>query len=527
MASSQPEFNPLRPYHRPPSIQDQADSVLIPSSNPFSHAAAASSSSSSSSSSAAAAAAGRNTTSVAKYGIKARGMLNDLDVKDYTGDLSPSVVESVKELVDELLWKYMSVLIGQPFEAAKMILQARDQDDKAALAPAPSTPTSTPAPAEHESHPRHGRSSHQRGFSYNDHESDSEGDEPAYFAPHVVGDQTPFSNASASSRRAEESPPRSPPPPLKKPALPEQYLNLRRPDAVMDVIGQLWHKDGAWGVWKGTNASFLYTVLQSLLENWSRSFLSAIFNVPDLGVKEIDRLVDIASPYPWASLFVAAAAAVTTGLVLAPLDLVRTRLILTPVTKGQRRTIASLRALPSYCCPSSIAVPTMLHSVISPLFNLSAPVALKTNFQISSELAPTTFSIAKLFVSSTGMLIKLPIETVLRRGQLAVLSQPEYIQALEGREEHTTALETIVPPGRYYGLFGTMHHIIAEEGAREIPPRIVLTKKGKTKSTKSSQPTYKKGQGLDGLYRGWRIGWWGLVGVWMAHFVGHGGEGEF
>jgi fusion and transport protein UGO1 len=79
-------------------------------------------------------------------------------------------------------------------------------------------------------------------------------------------------------------------------------------------------------VWKGSNATFLYTVLQSLLENWSRSFLSAIFNVPDLGVKDdLERLVDIASPYPWSSLFVAGGAAIATGVLLAPLDLVRTR----------------------------------------------------------------------------------------------------------------------------------------------------------------------------------------------------------
>lgn len=101
---------------------------------------------------------------------------------------------------------------------------------------------------------------------------------------------------------------------------------MQRSDSITSVISGLWAKEGAWGVWKGSNATFLYTVLQSLLENWSRSFLSAVFNVPDLGVKEdIDRLVDIASPYPWASLFAAVAAAATTGLLLAPLDLVRTR----------------------------------------------------------------------------------------------------------------------------------------------------------------------------------------------------------
>ncbi len=108
--------------------------------------------------------------------------------------------------------------------------------------------------------------------------------------------------------------------------MPEHYIALKNPDSVTEVIGQLWQKDGWFGVWKGSNATFLYTVLHSLLENWSRSFLSAIFNVPDLGLKEdIDRIIDIATPYPWVSLFVAATAAVATGLALAPLDLVRTR----------------------------------------------------------------------------------------------------------------------------------------------------------------------------------------------------------
>lgn len=97
---------------------------------------------------------------------------------------------------------------------------------------------------------------------------------------------------------------------------------------MLEVISQVWQKEGAWGVWKGSNATFIYTVLSSLLENWSRSLLSALFNVPDLGVKDdLDRLIDLASPYPWASLCVAAAAAVTTGLILSPLDLVRTRYV--------------------------------------------------------------------------------------------------------------------------------------------------------------------------------------------------------
>jgi mitochondrial fusion and transport protein UGO1 len=30
----------------------------------------------------------------------------------------------------------------------------------------------------------------------------------------------------------------------------------------------------------------------------------------------------------------------------------------------------------------------------------------------------------------------------------------------------------------------------------------------------------RKGQGVEGLYRGWRVGMWGLVGVWGASFIG-------
>lgn len=60
-------------------------------------------------------------------------MFSDLDYKDYLSEPSPSVVKTVKDLIDELLWKYTSVLMAQPFEVAKTILQVRSQDDIGAL----------------------------------------------------------------------------------------------------------------------------------------------------------------------------------------------------------------------------------------------------------------------------------------------------------------------------------------------------------------------------------------------------------
>lgn len=143
---------------------------------------------------------------------------------------------------------------------------------------------------------------------------------------------------------------------------------------------------------------------------------------------------------------------------------------------------------------------------------------------IDSQISPMTFSVAKFFASSAAILIKLPLETVLRRGQMAVLSSQEFVRALGGKEPK---LDTIVPIGRYAGVLGTMYHITTEEGTRQIAPKPTAAKKGKGKGKATSLPTIKKGQGLEGLWRGWKVNWWGLVGLWTASMVGNGGEGEF
>lgn len=192
--------------------------------------------------------------------------------------------------------------------------------------------------------------------------------------------------------------------------------------------------------------------------------------------------------------------------------------------RGQRRTLASLRALPSHLCPSAIALPTVLNSLVHPLLTLSTPLVLRTRFMIDSQVSPMTVSVAKFLASSAAMVVKLPLETVLRRGQMAVLASRDYVDALEGKEH---AMDTIVPMGRYNGILGTMYHIVSEEGTREVPARPMAAAKGAKPRPRALQPTHRKGQGLEGLWRGWKVNWWGLVGLWTASVVGHGGEGEF
>jgi len=78
-------------------------------------------------------------------------------------------------------------------------------------------------------------------------------------------------------------------------------------------------------------------------------------------------------------------------------------------------------------------------------------------------------------------------------------------------------LDTTVNVGEYRGVFGTMWMIVREEGHREE-----ITVKGKRVRKR------EKGQGLPGLWRGWRVGMWGLVGMWTSRALsgnaGAGGE---
>ncbi len=215
--------------------------------------------------------------------------------------------------------------------------------------------------------------------------------------------------------------------------------------------------------------------------------------------------------------------------------LIVSRLVVTPTSRAPRRTFATLRHLPSYICPPGLFAPTILHSLVHPLLTLSTPLVLRTRFKIDKELSPTTFSVAKFFASSAALFVKLPLETVLRRGQVAVLNTQSYVRALhvpspkERKVIEAGELETIVVPGDYNGVVSTMHRIVNEEGSHVVPskqPKSPQTKKGKAKLA-VAETVYRRGQGLEGLWRGWKVSWWGLVGLWAAGVIGGGGDGEF
>lgn len=105
MATSRDAPNPLRPYYIPPSIG-------LPPDVPQNQTSAASYSS--------------RSASKPSLGSQARDILSDLDYDSYFPDTSPTVAGHAKRLLDQALWNYTSVLLAQPFEVAKTILQIHE-----------------------------------------------------------------------------------------------------------------------------------------------------------------------------------------------------------------------------------------------------------------------------------------------------------------------------------------------------------------------------------------------------------------
>ena len=87
-------------------------------------------------------------------------------------------------------------------------------------------------------------------------------------------------------------------------------------------------------------------------------------------------------------------------------------------------------------------------------------------------------------------------------------------------------LRTVVPVGPYRGVWGSMWFIIREEGQRiPVSQQVAAAVAGASVNQARARQPPRRGQGVHGLWRGWRVGFWGLVGMWCAGAFNGGGSG--
>lgn len=517
------EPNPLRPYYVPPSVSSGPNAFSSGDGASNRHAS----------------------TSTSNLGSSARNILVDMDYSEYMSNSGPSPAEFVKNLIEQAAWKYTSVFLAQPFEVAKTVLQVHvARRSQNSIAKDPHADGTRRRPGIHKSNSYDVRRGREIPISSGETlpalileqspSDESDLDSPSYFTSSAPLAHTPSRPTRGRRRRASPSQdsiprvhtPQSPPEKSQSP----HTLDLKSSSSVLAALSSLWNTEGAWGVWKGTNSTYVYSILLSTITSFARSFFSAFFALPDPGLSfgatpssfHAGGLDILSSPSPFSSLIVAISAVGIARAVLAPLDIARTKLILTPSTHPPRSIIATLRRLPSWSLPFSIAPATILHATLPTLMSASTPLFLRSKLGIDPILTPNTYAVATFLGQATELIVKLPIETVLRRGQM------EVARSSTGGKD----LQTVVEVGPYKGLFGTMRSIIYEEGEKYSPTALPKGTKGASgmKMGKTGQEKQRrKGQGLEGLWRGWRVGMWGLIGVWGAATLGVVGSkgGEF
>ena len=468
--------NPLRPYYVPPSIGTEPIS---------------------------------NTTTSASKPPSSSFSFPDIDYSDYISDGSPSIPASIKSVVDQAFWKYTNVLLAQPFEVAKLILQTRVAQDEEEEA------SETPHPADED------------GYADSHGYENSDDDEPNYFTSAAPFEKPTTSHSPPRGRRGR--PPRDDAAPRYsgKPQGSDGKLHLKNPHSLLEALSALSSSGGALAMWRSTNSTFVYNILNKTLETFLRSFLGAV-----LGLAETDILASagtgaipdtsiLNSTTPAATILIATAAAAISSIILAPIDAARTRLILTPSSQEPRTLLGTLRTLPTaYLIPSHLIPITFLTSTLPTLISTSTPVLLKSYLGLDPAMNPAKWSLATFAGSALDLSVKFPLETVLRRAQIATWTSPAYSPPSSSSKRK--AVTTIVPvPQSYRGILPTIWSITREEGYSE-------SQKDRTAALMGKAPRRKrKGQGIEGLYRGWRVGFWGLVGVWGTSFVGglqNGGE---
>lgn len=498
--STSREPNPLRPYYVPPSIGPT--SSTLPAQTPHPAKPAPSSSSFSSS---------------------ARDLFPELDI-----DIKSTTSEAwqhTRTLFDTLVWRYTSVLLAQPFDVAKTVLQVSLPESNEAVNGYKKrrvSPRRTHAARHSENARARGRyhNAHNDGQSDEDSESDHSDDVQDYFTSAAPRSRSPRRRKRAPPH-AELSPSRTPTPKDRREhdIHGEYKLRLKKPDSITHAISTIYNTSGAVGLWRGTNCTFLYSILLRTTDSFVRSLLLAIVGLPEIAGPDPGGLgpslsvtgagfsgVDVSdSPNPIGSLIIAGIASCITGLLLAPLDLVRTRLIMTPTSHPPRGLLQNLRDLPSLVVPSKLWLPTTLYHSIPQLFSAASPLFLRRQLRITPELTPSLWSLAAFTTSLTDLFLRLPLETIVRRAQVSSLKHAE------------PDLPTIVEPAPYSGAWATVCSILYLEGETT------------TRDAKGMVRT-RRGQGTSGLVRGWRIGFWGLVGVWGGGALGPGenkGRGEF
>lgn len=385
---------------------------------------------------------------VASGGSSGHRSFDYLDMGELNG-----TADSANAIGLSVVRTYARVFVSQPFEVTRLLLQVGD------FSATPAS-TRTPSPEVEE----------EDEEEEDDEEEDDEADDEISYFTAVTGDQSlqmhrrPKRTKQKKRRRQASATAASVGSGGAGPG--QGFYPLTAPPVyVLELMGAVSERDGLKGLWRGLHTTFVLDALTATLEAWLSGFFAAVLDVPDPQFVEV-----LHSPAPLLALGSAVAARVATAVVLAPIDVIRTRLMGTTFATGPRSFRTSIAQLDSWIAPGLVVLPTILHTGLTSLVRLATPYVLYTRLGVDAFNQPVVNAFATLGSRLFELAIKLPLETMVRRAQLA--------------SQQLSDAAFVVAPKAYRGVGATLWDVLVGNDS------------------------------LATLYRGWRIALAGTVGEW-------------
>lgn len=427
-----------------------------------------------------------------------KNMVSDLEFSEYF-DLN-NIGELLKSLINSFVRNYIRCLVSQPFEVARLLLQVGDFQTLKSTAlnlsggsgPGSSSGLSSSSKKriqfdEFTEQEKNEKNSNDDAMDiYDTYDDEDDDDELNYFQPINPTESEIIHSKTRTIKKKTIKP-------KKFKSSSEAVKEVRckhylKPVSLntVDVMSTLLTAEGLRGLWRGSNITFITNALSSTLEAWITGFVSPFLQIPDPFFVDVTHSSD-----PSTTLILSLSASVLTGLLLAPLDLIRTKMIVTTINKNERSIRNSIYNLKFYTIPISLILPTILNSLSNNFFKKFTPYLLYVKFGIDSISSPALFSTVKLLSSILELFIKLPIETLLRRSQVHYLLKNAKSSSnplkISGQEK------LVVKFDGYNGIWKTLFNVYHNKNSEN--------------------------KGFEGLFRGWRVGVVSIVGSWGLHIL--------
>ena len=225
------------------------------------------------------------------------------------------------------------------------------------------------------------------------------------------------------------------------------------------------------------------------------------------------------------SLLVPFASHLLTGIILSPLDLVRTRLIAQSSLSRHRTYTGPLNALSQilqhegglgglYLHPH-LLIPAVLDNAARPFVNLALPSLLATWFGVNGHSHPIIWTGTELMAGCLSSLVTTPIETVRRRLQVQTRGTGKFKPCVEIR------------PRPYHGVVDTVWRILTEEQSN--PPKASRKAGGKGKVEEDNEGEdegWVTFGGIGQLYHGLSMNMGAVFVVFLLTALAGGQEAE-